>query len=37
VAFDAGGHRFMPFIGIDIFKQCWMTGHTVPRTSPQRQ
>jgi len=37
MAFDTGCHRFMPFVGIDIFEQEGMTGHTIPRTPPKRQ
>lgn len=37
MALNARCHRLMPFIDINIFKQCRMTGHAITRTSPQGQ
>lgn len=36
VAFDAGRHRLMPLVRINIFEKCGMAGHTIACASPQR-
>lgn len=34
VTLDTRRHRFVTMIAIDVFEQCRVTGHTIPRTSP---